>query len=361
MSSKRAAPIAASALALLMSATSAYAQPSIPEPDHVLSATPETVHWGYFSPDLDPVLTIESGDIVRIETVTPVGFPMDDPAAYAEANGLPITDSVAELIEIIANVENEGVHLLTGPIFIEGAEPGDMVEIRIHDVSVRAPYYGVNLTSTRGGTLPGIVPEEGWSRVFHLDTERGVIPFSDTIEVPLAPFMGIMGMSPTERVPTPPPGRHGGNMDLKELTSGTTLFLPVLVEGGLFSTGDGHAAQGDGEVNLTAMEAPLEITAEFILHKGVEMNFPRVETATHFIPMGLDEDLNLAAEYAVEESIDFLSREFGLSTMDAYSLTSLGVDLEVSQIVDQVKGIHAMIPKSLFLDLEDDFWASAGQ
>jgi acetamidase/formamidase len=359
MFTKLSSVLALSGAILLTSTGIAFAQASTIEPDHLLKATPETVHWGYFSPELEPVLTIKSGEIVKIETVSPAGFPLDDPKAYAEANNLPLTGAVADLIEIIENVESQGVHLLTGPIYIEGAEPGNMVEVRVHDVAARAPFYGVNLTNTRGGSLPGIVPEGGWSKLFHFDMDRNVVPFSDAIEVPMAPFMGIMGFSTTERSPTPPPGRHGGNLDLKEITSNTTLFLPVLVEGGLFSTGDGHAAQGDGEVNLTAVESPLELTAEFILHKDTQMNFPRVETETHFISMGLDPDLNLAAEYAVQETIDFLSSRFGLDTMDAYALSSIGVDFEVSQIVDGVKGIHAMIPKSLFLALEDDFWATA--
>lgn len=360
MTVRHTTPLTLSGLTALLLTGAALGQGAIPEPDHVLNATPETVHWGYFSPDLAPVLTIQSGDIVRIETVTPVGFSVDDPEGSAERLGLPVTDSVAELIAVMLNVEREGVHMLTGPIAIEGAMPGDMLEIRIHDVSLRAPYYGVNISTTTGGALPQLVPEGGWEMVFpDIDVASGMIAFSDTITVPLAPFMGTMGVAPTERASTVPPGRHGGNMDIKELVSGTTLFLPVLVEGGLFSTGDGHAAQGDGEVNLTAVEAPLEITAEFILHPGVAMNFPRVETPTHFIPMGLDADLNIAAELAVMESIDFLEDRFGLSTMEAYALTSIGVDLEVSQIVDQVKGIHAMIAKSLFLDLEDDFFASA--
>ena len=339
-------------------ATSAYAQSSA-EPDHVLRTTPETVHWGYYSPDLEPVLTIQAGDTVRIETISTVGFSRDNPRQFAEENGFEITGSIAEIIDIIENVEQEGVHLLTGPIYIEGAEPGDMVEMRVHEVAPRAPFYGVNISNTRGGALPELIPEEGWQKVIHFDMDRNVALFSDEIEVPLAPFMGIMALSPDERLPTPPPGRFGGNMDLKEITTGSTLFLPVTVEGGLFSTGDGHAAQGDGEVNLTAIEASLDVTVEFILHKDVEMNFPRVETATHFIPMGLDPDLNIAAEYAVEESIAFLSAEFGLSTLEAYALTSIGVDLEVSQIVDQTKGIHAMIPKSLFINHEDDYWTSA--
>ncbi|WP_108398709.1 acetamidase/formamidase family protein [Devosia submarina] len=345
---------------LLTSAVPALAQ-GASEPDHVLRATPDTVHWGYFSPDLEPVLTIQPGDTVKIETVNSAGFPMEDPAGFAEKNGLPNTDAVADLVSIIENVEKEGVHILTGPIYIEGAEPGDMIEMRVHDVAALAPFYGVNLTTTTGGALPGIVPEGGWSKVFLFDMEREMIPFNESIEVPMAPFMGIMGLAAAERVPSPPPGRHGGNIDLKEVTAGTTLFLPVAVEGALFSTGDGHAAQGDGESNLTAVESPLEVTVEFILHKDTPMNFPLLETATHFIPMGLDPDLDLAAEYAVQESIDFLSARFGLDTMEAYSLTSIGVDLEVSQIVDGTKGVHAMIPKSLFLDLEDDFWAPAAK
>lgn len=346
---------------LLMACSMPVLAQSAAEPDHVLSATPDTVHWGFFAPDLEPVLTIQPGETVKIETVNAAGFPMENPAAFAEANGLEITGAVADLIAIIENVEKQGVHIMTGPIAVEGAEPGDVLELRIHEVEPRAPFYGVNLTNTVGGSLPSIVPEGGWSKVYHLDMERRMVPFNEVIEVPMVPFMGIMGVAATERLPSPPPGRHGGNIDLKEITAGTSLFLPVTVAGALFSAGDGHAAQGDGESNLTAIEAPLDMTVEFILHKGMELNFPRVETPTHYISMGLDPDLNLAAQYAVQESVDFLSARFGLDTMEAYALTSIGVDLEVSQIVDGTKGIHAMIPKSLFLDLEDDFWASKSE
>ncbi len=350
--------IRAAACFLTVPAGAAFAQSEVPEPDHVLAATPETVHWGYFSPDLDPVLTIAPGDVVRVETVTGVGFSKEDPEGSAERLGLEPVDAVADLIDVVTEVEDEGVHILTGPIRIEGAEVGDVLEIRVHDVEVRSPHYGVNISRTTGGALPDLVPEEGWEKVFDIDVEAGSIAFDESIELPLAPFMGIMGVAATERVSSVPPGRYGGNMDLREIVAGTTLYLPVLVEGGMFSTGDGHAAQGDGEVNLTAVEAPLTLTAEFILHEDMELGFPRVETPTHYISMGLDPDLDKAAELAIRESIDFLTAEFGLSTLEAYSLASLGVDLEVSQVVDQTKGIHAMIPKSLFTDLEDDFWAS---
>jgi acetamidase/formamidase len=326
-------------------------------PDHALKSTPETVVWGYLSPDVQPVLRIKSGETVQIDTVNAPGVTAQNPESFFIANGIPITDSVKEIIEIFEKVkQEEGPHILTGPVYIDGAEPGDMLEVRIIDVQPRAPYYGVNIAKPGFGTLPEMV-REPWSKVLPFDMIKNVAFFNNNIDIPLKPFMGIMGVAPSSRVPSGPPGAFGGNLDLKELTKGSTLFLPIQVTGGLFYTGDGHGAQGNGEVNITAIEASITGTFEFILHKGKAPKWPLAETSTHFIVMGLDRDLDEASRIAVQESIDFLSQRMDMTPMEAYSLASLAVDFEVTQLVDGVKGIHGMIPKSLFKDLNDSYWA----
>jgi acetamidase/formamidase len=248
-------------------------------------------------------------------------------------------------------------HILTVPIYIEDAEPGDMLEIRVLDLKTRDPY-AVNRARPGAGALPDIT-DKNYTKVISYDLEKNVAIFNENIDIPLAPFMGVMGVAETQQVSSGPPGRFGGNLDLKELTKGSTLFLPVLVEGGLFYTGDGHGAQGDGEVNINGLETSITGIFEFILHKGRSLKWPMAETPTHYIVMGLDTDLNIAARIAVEESIDFLSWRMELSQMDAYALSSLAVDFEVTQMVDGVKGIHGMIPKSLFKNLEDTYWTKS--
>jgi len=346
------------ALTLVGSALPIYAATVEEEkPDHYLPSTPENVVWGYLSPDVKPRLTIESGDTVKIDTVNVAGVDVSDPEGFFEEHNIPITDSVADMIDIIKNVKQEGVHVLTGPIYIEDAQPGDMLEVRIKDVAVRSPYFGTNLARPGIGGLPDLV-KMPWLKVIHYDMENNIGLFDDNIEIPLEPFMGIMGIAPTSRVPSGPPGTFGGNLDLKELTAGSTLFLPVQVEGGLFYTGDAHGAQGDGEVNITGLETSATGTFEFILHKNKTIKYPMVETADHYIVMGLDEDLDTASRIAIQESIDFLSWRMDLTPMEAFSISSLAVDFEISQLVDGVKGVHGMIPKQIFKNLEDNYWAS---
>jgi acetamidase/formamidase len=324
--------------------------------DHFLSSTLETVVRGYLSPFVKPKLHIKSGETVQIDTVTGAGVPKEDPEGFFKEHGIPVSDSVKEIIDIVTKVEEMG-HILTGPVYIEGAEPGDMLEIRVLDIKTRDPY-AVNRSRPGVGALPDMF-QETYTMVIPYDLEKNVAIFNKNIDIPLAPFMGVMGLATTEKVSSSPPGRFGGNLDLRELTKGSTLYLPVLVEGGLFFTGDGHGAQGDGEVNINGLETSLTGIFEFILHKGRSLKWPMAETPSHYIVMGLDRDLNIASRIAVEESIDFLSWRMDLSPMEAYALSSLAVDFEVTQIVNGVKGIHGMISKSLFKNLEDTYWATA--
>jgi acetamidase/formamidase len=253
---------------------------------------------------------------------------------------------------ITAEVKDKGPggHILTGPIFVEGAEPGDTLEVRILNIKYSVPYAYNSFRPTSGVLTAEDFPK-GATKIIPLDIKRGVAKFSDRIEIPLRPFFGSMGVAPPEaagRVSSAPPGTHAGNLDNKDLVAGTTLFIPVHIAGALFEVGDGHAGQGNGEVDITALETSLVGTFEFRVRKDLHLKAPRGETPTHFISMGLNPDLTEALKMAVREAIDFLVTEKHLSREDAYMLCSAGVDFNVTQAVDGTKGVHAMIPKSIF-------------
>jgi acetamidase/formamidase len=309
-----------------------------------LNASPATVHRDFFDAALKPVLTIESGDIVRLETAS------GNPRWY-EALGVPKDKIPAELYAVFEGVEGagRGDHTLNGPIAIRGAEPGDMLEIRIRSVDVRLPIAGQGFVPNRG-----LLPEEfpyAKGRVTWIDVARKVVQFAPGIEIPAKPFWGVIGVAPPSsmgRVPSGPPNVFGGNLDNPDLGAGSTLYLPVHVPGALLSVGDGHAVQGHGEVSLSAVETSLKGEIQVVLHKAHRLRWPRAETATHYITMGLNADLDEAAKIATSEMLDFLVETKGLSREDAYLLASAAMDLMVTQVVDGTKGIHAMMPKAIF-------------
>lgn len=314
---------------------------------HRLECKPDTVVWGFLSPDVPEVLRIESGDTVLIDTVNPVGMPQERPQDWLKAHGVEATGSVVDTLEILRTVEKgEGPHVLTGPIRVHGLRAGEVLAIDVLSVNPRPPFYGVNYSRPGAGSLPSLLGEP-WCRVIALDVERQEAAFSSRLRLPLAPFMGTMGVAPLTRTSSIPPGPHGGNMDLKDLRPGATLYLPAQVDGGLFFVGDGHAMQGNGEVNLTALETSMQCELRFTRHENCRLQGPLAETGRDYLVMGLDADLNLAAEQAVRRSVRVLQWAAGVSEPEAYALCSLVVDLEVTQIVDGVKGIHARIPKHL--------------
>jgi acetamidase/formamidase len=242
-----------------------------------------------------------------------------------------------------------GGHILTGPIYVEGAEPGDALEVRIQTIKLAIPY-AYNSFGPRSGFLPEDFPRSK-TKIIPLDEKRMIGRFAEGIEIPLRPFFGSMGVAPPEsagRIASGPPGVHAGNLDNKDLVAGTTLFIPVHVRGALFSAGDGHAAQGNGEVDITALETSLVGTFQFVIRKDLKLRWPRAETPTHYISMGLDRDLTQATKIAVREAIDFLVTEKQLSPDDAYMLASVAVDFNITQLVDGTKGVHGMIPKEIF-------------
>ena len=311
---------------------------------HELKASTATVHRGFFDASLKPVLTIDSGDIVRLETAS------GNPRWY-EKLGVPKDKIPAELYAVYEGVEGDarGDHTLNGPIAIRGAAPGDMLEVRIRSVDVRLPIAGQGFVPNRG-LLPEEFPYEK-GRVTWIDVARKVVQFAPGIEIPARPFWGVIGVAPPSslgRVPSGPPNVFGGNLDNPDLGPGSTLYLPVHVAGALLSVGDGHAVQGYGEVSLSAVETSLKGEIQVVLHKGRRLRWPRAETATHYITMGLDTDLDQAAKIATSEMLDFLVEAKGLSREDAYLLASAAMNLIVTQVVDGTKGIHAMMPKAIF-------------
>lgn len=314
--------------------------------DYQLKATPSTVVWGYYWSGAKPVLRIRSGDVVEVQTMT-----VANPTALAR-NGVKDEEIQPELKAIYAEVKDKGPggHILTGPIFIEGAEPGDTLEVHIRKIDLSTPY-AYNAFSPQRGVLPPSDFQQGRTKIIPLDMKRNVAHFAPNIEIPLHPFFGSMGVAPEEskgRINSGPPADHAGNLDNKDLIAGTTLFIPVHVPGALFEVGDGHAGQGNGEADITALETSLVGTFQFVVRKDLHLKGPRGETPTHWIAMGLDPDLNLAMINAVRDAIDFLVTEKHLSREDAYALCSVAVDFNVTQAVDGTKGVHGMIPKSLF-------------
>lgn len=338
MRSSRVWSVVGTALALtLVSAAGVRAQTV-----HRLVAGPSTVAFGHYDPAKPGVLRIASGDVVEVTTML-----TSSPTRLVQM-GLPPDEVQPNLAAIYEQVTDRGPggHILTGPIHVEGAEPGDVLEVRILSVDYSIPY-GYNGCS---GFVRDLCDEDRRSRLIRIDTEQNRAEIAPGITVPLRPFFGSMGVAPppdSGRVSSVPPGRHAGNMDLKELVAGTTLYIPVWVDGALFQVGDGHAAQGDGEVNQTGLETSLQGRLEFRLHKDWTFDWPRAETPTHHILMGFDPDLERATEIAIRETVELLMERAGLTSGEAYAVVSMAVDLRITELVDQNVGVHAMVPKAL--------------
>jgi acetamidase/formamidase len=308
--------------------------------DYVLQSTPGNVQWGLWDGRSKPVLRIASGDRVTIETLSGEPDDLPDPSL-----GYDIVPGQAEVLA--STFRGPGPHLLTGPVYIEGTEPGDVLEVRVLDIELRC-NWGWNIQVPTLGTLPEDFPE---FRRIHipLDRARNIATLPWGQELPLSPFFGNFGVAPPPswgRLSSKEPRAFGGNMDNKELGAGSTLYFPVFVPGALFSAGDGHALQGDGEVCLTAIEAALTGTFEFHVRRDLRLTSPRAETASDWITMGFDEDLDDAAKAALRDMIALIREKSGLSAQDAYTLCSIAADLRVTQLVDGNKGIHCVLAKS---------------
>jgi len=313
---------------------------------HRLDPSPATVAWGYYDASAKPVLRVSSGDTVVVRTL------LTSTPERLEKAGVASADVEPALREIVKAVTNKGPggHILTGPIFVEGAEPGDALEVHIEKIELAIPYAYNGFALLRG-FLPEDFPYSR-IRIIPLDARAMVAHFAPGIDVPLRPFFGSIGVAPPApmgRIDSAPPWMHGGNLDNKELVAGTVLSLPVHVSGGLLEIGDGHAAQGNGEVDITALETSLVGSFRLVVRKDQHLTWPRAETPTHFITMGADKDLIVAMKIAVREAIQFLMATRGLSKDDAYMLVSVSCDASVTQLVDGNVGAHVMIPKSIFV------------
>jgi acetamidase/formamidase len=322
---------------------------------HVLKATPDDVQWGWLDPREKPRLTIDSGDTVSIETLMHAkdqiqkGVSMDEIVALRKAN------------------PGGGPHSLTGPIYVNGAEPGDVLEIRILKITPKKIGANFNLPGKDFPTIGALAKDfpEGFVKYFDLDWKSRTTVFKPGIVIPLRPFPGTLAVGIDPDDPSPRKGgvkddklapvsslrpwKNGSNMDINELTAGSTIFIPVFLPGGLIWTGDSHCAQGNGEVNLTAIECSFEeIELQPIVRKDLKLVWPRIETPTHWVMVGFDEDLGQAFTNALNETVDFLVSEKGLTRYEAYSLSAIAADCRISQVVDIRKGVHCMVPKSIF-------------
>ena len=335
------ARLAALALVAMPLAAQAQTAPKTWE----LQATPATVAWGNYDAAHAPALRIRSGDSVVFHTLI-----TSTPTALEKA-GVAAADAQQSLRDIVSTVTDKGPggHILTGPVFIEGAEPGDTLEIRIKRIDLEIPY-AYNAFRYGAGNLTDEFPYARM-KIIPLDKKTMTAAFAPGVTIPLHPFFGSMGVAPPPafgRYDSAPPTIIGGNMDNKDLVAGTTLFLPVFNKGALFEVGDGHAGQGDGEVDITAMETSLVGELEFIVRKDLKTDYPRAETPTQYITMGFDDDLARATHKAILNMVEFIAAEQHLSRDDAYMLTSVAGDVHITEVVDRNKGVHVLMPKGIF-------------
>ncbi|HEV7623725.1 MAG TPA: acetamidase/formamidase family protein [Amnibacterium sp.] len=333
-----------------------------------LPATPDTVLWGRLPCAADrAVLSVDQGTVVTVDTVSHEGVLPEqgqDPVAFFARHGVPRELVLEDAIAVAGRLHHDpadGPHVVTGPVGVRGARPGDLLRIDVLELEPRVPY-GVISNRHGRGALPGEYPATPETvSVFAAvqdegDGAFGVLPRSAdsdaVVRFPLAPFLGIVGVAVAgdRRAHSVPPGAHGGNLDIRLLVPGTTLFLPVQVPDALVYVGDPHFAQGDGEVALTAMEAPLRATlrlgvlteAEALAEFG-HVTGPLILTPDHLVPTGLSEDLDEAVQHCVRAAIELLHARFGMDRPNALAYLSAATDFDISQVVDLVKGVHARI------------------
>jgi acetamidase/formamidase len=310
---------------------------------HQLPATPTTVAYGYYWFDAKPAIRVASGDVVEIETM------LTNSPRGLERMGVKPEDIPQNLRDIVAqdtgSLKGPGGHILTGPIYVEGADSGDVLEVRIQSITLPIAY-GYNGCS---GYMREFCEQGAGSRLIMMDRQKMTAEVAPGITVPLRPFWGSMGVAPAAslgRVSSNPPSRHAGNLDNRELVAGTTLYIPVFVKGALLEVGDGHAAQGDGEVDQTAIETNLKGRIQLVVRKDMKLEWPRGETPTHWITMGTDTSLAVATKTAIAQMVKFLQEKKGITQTQAYQAASMAADLHITQLVDGNVGVHMMIAKS---------------
>jgi acetamidase/formamidase len=322
--------------------------PPAPGRTHVLMPTPQTVAWGWYDAAGAPVLRVNSGDevVVRaLSTCSPTSL------KRAGLDSSRIEKLATDIYSARSSMKTgPGGHILTGPIYVEGADSGDVLEVRFKSIKP-AIDYACNGFSSRSGFLPEDFPGEARTKIIELDTVRMLGHFAGGITLPLHPFFGSVGVAPPAsmgRINSAPPGIHAGNLDNKELVAGSTLYIPVWTKGALLEIGDGHAGQGNGEVDITALETSLIGDVQLVVRKDMHLSWPRAETPTHYIAMGIDKDLVPATKLAVRQAIELLMQVKGMSREDAYQLVSVACDVDITQLVDGTVGVHVMIPKAIF-------------
>jgi acetamidase/formamidase len=332
-------------LFVLACAALPYAQNRAPR-THRLEATPNTVAYGYYWSEAKPVLRIASGDIIDVDTLL-----TNSPTGLGRG-GVPPEKIQESLKAVVADVTGDrrgpGGHILTGPVYVEGAEPGDALEVKI--LSIDFPIdYGYNGCS---GFIPSNCDRAVPLKILALDKKKMTSEYMPGIVIPLKPFFGSMGVAPPPemgRISSNPSGKYAGNLDNRELVVGSSLYIPVFVPGALFEIGDGHAAQGDGEVDQTAIETSLRGRVQLTVRKGMKLTWPRAETATDYISMASDEDLKTATTVAIQEMVDFLAATKNLTKHQAYQVVSIAGNVAITQLVDRpVLGVHVKMPKSIF-------------
>lgn len=334
---------------------------------HSVQASPETVNWGYFDNNAEPVCRVKSGDIVELEGIT---------HHAGDAPEYMMDETVREIYEEIPPAERgPGSHIITGPIYIEDAAPGDVLECRVLDLHPRLPF-GSNLTASWGRLSEDFDGDE-YVTIYRVDeatetaeavfqyeypdeyTQAGTITDLDTVEkmsvldgvhVPARYHFGTAGVAPSESGPVDsvPPAVYGGNVDNRQFGVGTSMYYPVRVEGALFAAGDPHIAEGDGEISGTAIEAHLDGLFQFVLHKDLDISTPTLETSSHWMTHAFDQNLDEAMRKAAMEMLEFLEANMGLAPPEAYSLLSVSGDFHATQVVNGEQGIHCKLPKDIF-------------
>jgi acetamidase/formamidase len=314
---------------------------------HIVESDDKTVRLGVYDTTLDPILKIDSGDTISYPNTWSHFLNQMQP-------GVPIET----LAKLRVSNPGHGPHSIIGPVYVNGAEAGDVLEVRYKRIR---PFDWGAVFNNPGALGTGLLAQdfpEGQVKYLKIDFPNMTAEFNRNIHIPIKPFQGTLGVAPPDGFYPPlspgvtssvPPGPHAGNTDLSEMAEGSTMFIPVWKPGALIFTGDSHALQGDGEINLSALETRMqELRIQVVLHKQKNFAWPVAETPTHWITLGLDKDLNVAMTLAARNAINFLSARADLTKLDAYALCSIAVSFRVTQVVDIVRGVHAMIPKNLF-------------
>ena len=323
--------LALPALAQSIALTSKY-----PGKVHLLPATLETTQWGWFDNAQPPVLKVDSGDTVVLETM------------MHSHNQVVPGRTIEEIKKLRTDHPGRGPHTVTGPVYVNGAQPGDVLKVTIQKIVPRAYATNFNVPGMFG-QFPNVYTD-GQVKYVYLDLDKMETEFLPGIFIPLKPFPGTTAVARAEpgRYSTVPPGPYAGNMDIRDFTEGSSLYVPVFVPGALLWTGDSHAAQGNGEVNLTAVEtAYKEMALTLTVLKDMKLDMPRIETPTHWITMGYDNDLNLAWNMALAQTVKFIGEQRKLSPGEAAVAMGTVSDCRVSQVVNIKKGIHCLTPKDL--------------